>query len=526
MSRGIPHALSRRAAELGTVVWLDAGRLRTRALQPTPSSQAAEELASILHACEQAAVGVHAHNYTAARAAQLVPAFAPMPATTAVRSFRKATWTAVQSRTSSVDSTNCRHVVRVQGPFDPAHLQAAVASLWAAHPILNASAEEFDGSPWLVMTRRPPSFESHTPSRGAEQESAVRRLASNIVWRPFDLACEPLARAFVIQLGPHDYIVGFVVHHLITDTLSMRQMSRELLAHYAYHKGDAPRLPANGTLSYTDYLTCMNEWVMQPGVQDELNAWCARFIASGSVENLAPRPAASTSQGTREQFAVDEALTEALRALARRHQTTLFNILLAAHAWVSALIETRRQVTVGFIVFGRELPALQSVVGYLADRAYVHVSLEGDPSFEETLQRLQAATEETQRLQFLRSDFIQDALSEQGFRLTAPVLNFVPIAPARPRTASGALRFEDYPLEPAPGLSTVTPGVTSWLMLVESARTLEGHIRYPGPIHPLLRQTFLQTLRAVATDTRKRLSELERRRLTTAAPYETFSVTI
>ena len=70
------------------------------------------------------------------------------------------------------------------------------------------------------------------------------------VARPFDLAQGPLLR---LRQGRDEHVLVLVMHHIVSDGVSMQVMVDELVALYdAFDQGQAPRL-APLPIQYADY---------------------------------------------------------------------------------------------------------------------------------------------------------------------------------------------------------------------------------------------------------------------------------
>src|SRR5207245_369991 len=105
-----------------------------------------------------------------------------------------------------------------------------------------------------------------------------------------------------------------------------------------------------------------------------------------------PRPARQSFRGARHSFALPQPLTQAIKALSRREEVTLFMTLLAAFkAW---LFRYTGQVDllIGSTMANRTRREVEDLIGYFANTIVLRTNLVGNPSFRELLRRVSKVT--------------------------------------------------------------------------------------------------------------------------------------
>ncbi len=430
-----------------------------------------------------------------------------------VPSFRLATWRALKDKLTGVDSANLRFVMRVRGFLDLPAMSFAFEQLRARHEVLQATAMEMEGRPWLVYGAQPmKSMEVFDVACFApqEREDAARARASELVWAPIDLATGPLFKGFVISLDTEDHILGLVMHHFIADMVSIGMLGTELIRNYSF-KVAGHRLPAApASLQYADYLLSCAEWIARPQIREHLQQWAGRLADAPHMDLLHRPPQAPTPDFAcvRNTFEVGIERTAAIERCAQELRVSKFVVLMTVQKLLLACVTDQDTVTMGTVNSGREAPALVSVIGYFADRMHWSTSLEGDPTFAESVERVNNSYVEAMRYQFFRSDMVQEELTRRGKWLHAPVFNFIPYS--RPQSNTAGSRFANFPIDPAPFSTIPLPGISYWLALVDTGQNLRGDIRFPhGSADALVRQ-LLTTLGMVMEDRTVRLSALRR----------------
>jgi hypothetical protein len=173
-----------------------------------------------------------------------------------------------------------------------------------------------------------------------------------------------------------------------------------------------------------------------------------------------------------------------------------------------AHLTEEREIIMGGVTDGREQSILEPVVGYLADRVYWRVSLDGNPTLIEALARVRAALIHTMRHEFLRSDFVIREVTRQGSRIVAPMFNFLPRSHVgSPSGNANNWSSEKFDLPPSPSSTLPTPGISYWFMLEHLERGMRGHIIWPeGVAHEFL-PCFRGVLLTLVQDTGSTLDQ-------------------
>jgi non-ribosomal peptide synthetase component F len=96
----------------------------------------------------------------------------------------------------------------------------------------------------------------------------------------------------------------------------------------------------------------------------------------------------ATFRGAFYDVAFDAELTQALAALARRHEATLFQVLLAAFKCVLARYAGQTDIAVGAPIANRTRPEVEGLIGFFVNTLVLRTSLDGDPTFGEILARV------------------------------------------------------------------------------------------------------------------------------------------
>ncbi len=167
-----------------------------------------------------------------------------------------------------------------------------------------------------------------------KREAQLAELTAQDSKRPFTLTEAPLFRARIVRMGDNDFRLNLVIHHSISDGVSVYQVFlSELQALYsAFVQGSAPNLPAL-PFQYSDYA----EWQRRPAARGRLDAhlmfWDQQLEGELPVMKLSldrQRAIVRKFDGGVESFRLAAEVTQGLKQLADAWDVTVFMAALAA----------------------------------------------------------------------------------------------------------------------------------------------------------------------------------------------------
>ncbi|HEX2093151.1 MAG TPA: amino acid adenylation domain-containing protein, partial [Longimicrobiaceae bacterium] len=294
-------------------------------------------------------------------------------------------------------SYNLGAALRLRGELSAGALRSALEAVVARHESLRTRFFVEGGEPVQgVEPARPFALPviDLTPFSGVEREAEVARYAEEEEARPFDLEAPPLLRAVLLRLGEREHVLLLTLHHIASDGWSEAVLVRELGAHYeALVAGRAAELPPLA-VQYGDYAVWQRSLLAGGARQRKLEFWSRALAgAPASLELPAdrPRPPVQSFRGDTLRFRLEAPRVDALRALARREDCTLFMALLAGFdAWLHRYAGTD-DLVVGTPLAGRDHPALEPLVGCFINVLPVRVRVDGDEGFRGLLRRVRSA---------------------------------------------------------------------------------------------------------------------------------------
>ncbi len=283
--------------------------------------------------------------------------------------------------------------VRIQGPLDLSALEKALGVVIERHESLRTAFETRNGGAVAVVKApRPVRIEltDLTERPESEREDEAIDILRRAVRDPFDFEAGSPIRFRAVRLAPEDHCALVVMHHIASDLWSVRLLLDELLTAYqALQSGDEPQfepLP----VQYGDYATWQRE-ELQGEKLDALECYWREKLKDAPGLELAtdrPRPEKPSFEGATETISFPSDLSAAVQQFAKRENTTLFTVLLAAFEILAARCSGQTDLVIGTTNANRFRPEVERLIGFFAAPLVVRTRLDEDLSFRETLARV------------------------------------------------------------------------------------------------------------------------------------------
>jgi len=284
--------------------------------------------------------------------------------------------------------------IYMKGEFNPVVLEQALNNLIVRHEILRTAFIMKDGRTVqsvrkeAILKLRVDDLRSFQMSdREAE---AIHRATAAARW-PFSLDGPPLIRALLVRLDDSDYRLYMVLHHLVTDGVSISGiLIPELRTNYKSLINGAAPLMRELPVQYSDYAKWQHEWMQGPVLENHLAYWRKQLdgIQTLDLPTDRPRPPIQSFRGAFHPMALPGELTYELKALGRREGCTLYMVLLSAFKAMLRRYTYQDDITVGTVEAGRSSTELEPLLGYFLNMLVVRTSLSGDPEFREFLHQV------------------------------------------------------------------------------------------------------------------------------------------
>ena len=301
--------------------------------------------------------------------------------------------------------------VALRGDLRQQALESALSAVVGRHEALRTRFEERDrGAVQVVDPPAPWSLPRVDLSGlpGAARSAEARRLAAEDAVRPFDLTAGPPAqilRTTLLRLAPAEHALLLCVHHIAADAWSMGVMIDEISSLY---QGSA--LPALA-VQYADFAVWQRDWLQGEVLERQLGYWREKLDGAPMLElpTDRPRPTAQRFRGAVETLALPPDRAQGFARLARRHDATLFMVVIAALQALLARHTGQDDVVVGTPIAGRSRVEVEPLIGFFVNT----LVLRGDLSDDPTVSNLISAARRTALEAFSHQDLPFERLVEE-----------------------------------------------------------------------------------------------------------------
>jgi amino acid adenylation domain-containing protein len=295
-------------------------------------------------------------------------------------------------------SYNCMEALRMTGKLNVPLLHQSFNEVVRRHEALRTRFSLENGEPVQIISseiKLNPSLVDLRALPASERERQVSTLSSEELRRPFDLTWGPLLRVVVLQIGEQEHAILLTTHHIISDGWSQDVLVREIIELYLAFAEGRPSPLAELPFQYADFAIWQRQRLTGPVFEGHLEYWRQHLEGAPYVLALPtdhPRPAVLTHRGSYESLTFSAELSQALRALGRRKQVTLFMMMLAAFDVLLSRYSGQTDFLIGTDVANRDHSTSESLIGFFVNQLVLRVDLAGDPTFSELLDRVKEVT--------------------------------------------------------------------------------------------------------------------------------------
>lgn len=377
----MPTELISRLHRAGARMWVDQGRLRVRTthqpLQPDDVlliQQHKAELVRILLGDGADTVQVSTRSIN-----------------TAPLTYRQESLWRLMRKDRTGASRLVSRALKLSGLIDIIALDKSFCAVADRHEALRTTIIVRRGQPHQNVTTRvaSPLEVVRFPPVANDRERIhhiTQRVLHELVSTAPDPFAGPLFRAKLLVWSPEECVLAVVVHHLITDAVSMALLWKELWQLYAaFIKEQSPTLPKVETQS-GDYAT----WQRSDHFAWNLEFWQAKIEKTSRIQfpvDFAIKPS-RTGPGAFYPLSLTPATSQALRDLASRERTMLGTVILALYATLTIYKCRQYEFALPFQVSGRLYPQHVNMMGYFAHPLLVCIRASETDRFPQLLQQV------------------------------------------------------------------------------------------------------------------------------------------
>ena len=294
---------------------------------------------------------------------------------------------------------NMSFAIWLDGPLDAGALQRSMDALATRHAVLRTSLVAFDGVPEQVIAEVGTVPIEHIElAARLDRDDRIRQaesIAAERARQAFDLAAGPLIRMALINVGQDRRLLSLVMHHVISDGVSMEIMLRELSRIYEAELTGAPISLPPLWIDYGDYAVWQLDRMSGEELERQLAYWREQLRDAPQFLTLPSdrqRPARLSARGAAAAVELDAATTRRLADVAHAANATMFMVILTGLVAVLSRYARQSDIVIGTSSTGRTHAELDPIVGMVTNTILLRMTLADDPTFNGLLDRARDTT--------------------------------------------------------------------------------------------------------------------------------------
>lgn len=292
------------------------------------------------------------------------------------------------------------------------------------HDALRSCFKKGDNEPYQLILDRLDIPISVVKLHGkAMNDPEVTAAASKFVMEPFDLENGPLIKVQVIELSENKFVLGYCLHHIISDGWSITVLQKELTATFnSLHRGETPNLPPL-SVQFSDFAIWQRKVLTKEKLAEKIKHWKDHLSGYEDINMPLdfPRPDALSGNGDRELFTINSAKASWIRDYCKSSNVTLFSLLLSLVYGLLNKYSRQNDICVGMPIANRNQKEIEHMIGFFANTIINRVQLNNDTTLEELIRISQKELLRSQDYQDVPFSKVVDAVQPPRVASKTPI---------------------------------------------------------------------------------------------------------
>ncbi|HET9366280.1 MAG TPA: amino acid adenylation domain-containing protein, partial [Candidatus Angelobacter sp.] len=295
------------------------------------------------------------------------------------------------------DASGAYHIpmgLHLKGELDVGALRRALDWIVVRHEALRTTFVSIDGEPWQHIASAAEGrfyLVEHDLRLYRNSNAELHRLIGEEANASFDLEKGPLIRGRLIRQSEDEYTLLITMHHIVSDGWSMSVFRNELSQLYSAFRSNKEDPLPELAIQYADYAIWERQWLEGAVLQQQGEYWKKALQDAPALLELPTdhaRPAQQDYSGGSEKLVLERGLTEELKRLSWRQETTLYMTLLAGWAALLSRLSGQTEVVIGTPVANRERAEIEGLIGFFVNTLALRVDVGGGVAVKELLKRV------------------------------------------------------------------------------------------------------------------------------------------
>ncbi len=290
---------------------------------------------------------------------------------------------------------NILAAIRLQGRLNFDAFNLAFQEIVKRHEVLRTSFVTHNGETiQKILPHSSFSVSLHDLRGMRDAEKEIQRWAASDVKKPFDLASGQPLRATLLQLKDDEYVLLYTIHHIVSDGWSMGVLVRELTEHYtAFLNHQSSPLPSL-SVQYVDFAQWHRQKMQHNAYASQIDYWKQQLkdISVLQIPTDFPRPKIQTFHGSARYFRLSSSLKTKLHEICRKHNVTLFMLMLVAYKVLLSRFTGQVDIAVGIPIANRTRSELEDLIGFFVNSLVIRSDISKNPTIVDYLRQVSETT--------------------------------------------------------------------------------------------------------------------------------------
>ncbi|RBL90505.1 non-ribosomal peptide synthetase [Chitinophaga flava] len=349
--------------------------------------------------------------------------FWAIPATAAsphypLSSSQRRLWVLSQFEDGNI-AYNVSGAFELSGTLDRSAFSLALEALTDRHEILRTvfrEDENGDIRQFIIPHKTSDRILTYRDIRQHAAPSYLSDCLQELFQASFDLTVGPLIRVALYQVADDKWILGYTMHHIISDAWSMEVMIRELFGLYNGFVAGVPAALTPLRIQYKDYAAWQQEQLNGAAMEEHRAYWLTQFAGDLPVLNLPgdrTRPVMKTYRGNAVHRQLNKKTLKGIKTLCWEEGATLFMGLLAAVNTLLYRYTGQEDIIVGSQIAGREHADMENQIGIYLNTLALRSRFSASDNYRELLEKTRETAMKAYEHQLFPFDDLVDSLSLQ-----------------------------------------------------------------------------------------------------------------
>lgn len=285
-----------------------------------------------------------------------------------------------------------------EGNLDKSDLFFAFKTIVARHESFRTSFKENENQELRqIISHENDNFTIDCIDLRDRTENELENTIRNLIQVVFNLSEGPLLKVSLVQVQDSKWILVCVMHHIISDGLSMEVFIEELLHLYQAHKNNTPTDLKPLRIQYKDFAAWQNEELKDEALQVHKAYWIEKFSGELPTLNLQKskiRPKIKTYNGESLTINIDNTILQNFKNVLDNENLTLFMGLVTMVNVLIYKYTNQEDVILGSSITGRNHADLERQIGCFINVLPLRCQFSGEDSLVTMFRNVKKLTQE------------------------------------------------------------------------------------------------------------------------------------